>query len=124
MSNERLSERAPAVVRTFSIADDGTTSGAIDKRGLPIVGLEITLSDAATLGFSVCETATGTFVQIKTFAGAANRVSAILAAGGAVHAIGADDLAFLAPFNYFKIILGTQQTTGAAGALGKVYLMA
>jgi len=122
MANVRISERAPAVIRSFSIADDGTTSGVIDKRGFPIMTLDITLSDAATLGFSVCDTSDGTFKTVKTFSGAASRVSASLSA--AAHAIGADDLAFLAPFPFIKIVLGTAQTTGSAGATGKVYLMA
>ncbi len=121
MANVELAGRAPSTVRTLLIADGDTVSGVIDKRSFPIVGMDITLVDAASLTFSVCDTEGGTFVTVKNSAGSSYSIGSLTAAA---HALKADDLAFLAPYNYFKVIASAPQATGSTGATGKVHLMA
>ncbi len=121
MSNTQLAQRSPAVTRRGTIADNGATSTAIDKRGYPIMGLRFILSDASNLSFSVCDTADGTFDTAKDRSG--NSVTLGPYAAGR-HALSAEDLAFLAPYNFFKVITGTAQTTGSAGATFDADLMA
>lgn len=121
MANQTLTDRAPSVIRTLTIADGETVSNAIDKRGYPILGLNITLVDAASLTFSVCDTADGTFDTVKGSTGSSVSIGSLTAAG---HALKADDLAFLAPYNYFKVTASVAQATGSTGAVGKVSLMA
>lgn len=121
MSNTQLAQRSSAVTRRGTIADNGTTSTAIDKRGYPILGMRFSLADASSLTFSVCDTADGTFDVVKDRNG--NAITRGSFAAGR-QALGAEDLAFLAPYNFFKVIAGTTQATGTAGATFDVDLMA
>ncbi len=121
MSNQQLAQRSPAVTRRGTIADGQSTSSVIDKRGYPILGMRFVLSDAATLTFSVCDTADGTFDTVKDRNGSSVSRGSFTAAR---HALSAEDLAFLAPFNFFKVITSAAQSAGTAGATFDVDLMA
>jgi len=121
MGNTLLAQRSPALTRRATIADGETDSSVIDKRGYPLAGMRFVLSDAASLTFSVCDTEDGTFDVVEDRNGSAVTRGSFSAAR---HALSAEDMAFLAPFNFVKIIASAAQSTGAAGATFDVDLMA
>lgn len=121
MPNQTLTSRAPSENRKATIVDGQTVSSAIDKRGYPIVGLRFNLVDASSLTFSVCDTATGTFDTVKDSAGNTVTLGPYTAAR---HALKAEDLAFLAPYNFFKVTATVAQGTGTTGATILADLMA
>lgn len=105
MSNVKLAERSPAQIRSTTIADEGTTSGSIDKRGYVIVGLIIDLSDAANLTFQVSDD-NSTWATVKDLT-----ISSVTTT---ITALKASDLAELAPYNYFKVVASAAQSSGGA----------
>lgn len=119
--NTQLAQRSPAVSRRATIADGQTESSVVDKRGYPIIGMRFSLVDGASLTFSVCDTEDGTFDTVMDRNGNAVTRGAY---GAGRHALSAEDLAFLAPFNFFRITASVAQSTGDTGAVFDVDLMA
>lgn len=105
MGNIKLAERSPAVIRSTTIASGQTASGSIDKRGFVIVGLIITLANAANLTFQVSH-------DNATFATVAGLT--ISSVTTTITALKASDLAEIAPYPYFKVVASVAQSSGAA----------
>jgi len=101
------------VTQTADIASGGTTSQALRLGGKMIVGLIMPAAfTGATITFTVCDTATGTFVALYDSDG--TQVSVAVAASRALGLSGAEADA-IAPFPYVKLVSGSAE--GAARAV-------
>lgn len=110
MGNTRLSERHAENIAA-SIAANETTSGAIDLRGYVILGLIATSAMiSGNLAFQVSDALDGTYVDVEDSSGSAVSLGAF----SGTFALKADDLAFLAPYRYLKIVSSVAQTNGVS----------
>uniref|UniRef100_A0A6M3JQW3 Uncharacterized protein n=1 Tax=viral metagenome TaxID=1070528 RepID=A0A6M3JQW3_9ZZZZ len=94
---------------TCVIADEGTTSAAVDTEGYGITGLLIPTIDTANLTFTVSNLSDGTFYTVKDMDGSTFTITA----GTGAFAVGSDDLSPLFGYRFIKVVSSATQSTAA-----------